>query len=55
MVNGSRNKVLFLVGSRRHLLATWMILAIIQWDFQGPPMMGPLSKTIPIPLPVQNS
>ena len=23
----------------------------IQWDFQGPPRMGPLTHTIPIPLP----
>ena len=22
-----------------------------QWDFQGPPILGPLSHTIPIPLP----
>ena len=25
-----------------------------QWDFEGPPIMGPLTQTIPIPLPEES-
>ena len=52
--SGEAKKKLFTMASffRFISLVPWLTMtSCYQWDFQGPPIMGPLTHNIPIPLP----